>query len=364
MKLLPLGLPLTESGRIVIAGPCSAESEEQVLQVAEDLHSGGVKIFRAGIWKPRTHPGGFEGHGSQALPWLQNAKRATGMLMAAEVASRQHVEEAIKGGVDLLWIGARTTANPFAVQEIANSLAEFNPDIPVLVKNPVSPDLELWIGALERLSDSGIYKLGAIHRGFSLYGEKLYRNAPIWQIPIELKLRYPELPLLHDPSHTGGKRELVKQLSEEALGMGFDGIMVEVHPEPACALSDREQQLTPAELLSWLADIISAVPERKDGSKLESAEQQSPTLTLDTLRTQIDRIDAQLIELLARRMEVSRNIGELKQNTGLKVLQPERFREMLENRKANGAAIGLTPEFVSRIMKAIHEESVRQQLNH
>lgn len=354
MTISPLEIPKSVSGIIEIAGPCSAESREQVLSTARMLKDAGVKIFRAGVWKPRTHPGGFEGVGSEALGWLAEAGLQTGMLTATEVASRKHVTEALDAGVDILWIGARTTANPFAVQEIADAISQKNADTPVLVKNPVNPDLELWVGAIERFAEAGVTRLGAVHRGFSFYGEKLYRNSPIWQIPIELKLRYPDLPVIHDPSHTGGRRDLVRPLSEEALQMGFDGLMIECHCSPNEALSDASQQITPAELSTWLP-MLDKMLERKSCGEMHQD-------SLQQLRSEIDAIDNQLIGLLAQRMDVSRRIGELKQEKGLKVLQPERFRDMLQKRIASADMQGLDSQFITRIVKEIHEESVKQQL--
>ena len=238
---------------IIIAGPCSAETEEQVMETARDLAKNGVKIFRAGIWKPRTKPGGFEGGGAAGLAWLQAVKKETGMLVSTEVATRQHVEEALKAGVDILWIGARTSANPFAMQEIADTLQGV--DVPVLVKNPVNPDLELWIGAMQRLYNAGIHQIGAIHRGFTAYGKHLYRNMPQWHIPIELRRRMPELTIFCDPSHIGGKRELVASLSQQAMDLGFDGLMVESHCDPDCAWSDKSQQVTP-DVLNFILNTL------------------------------------------------------------------------------------------------------------
>ena len=240
---------------IIIAGPCSAETEEQVMTTARDLAKNGIKIFRAGIWKPRTKPGGFEGIGVEGLQWLKRVKEETGMLTSTEVATRQHVEAALEAGVDILWIGARTSANPFAMQEIADALRDAAVDIPVLVKNPVNPDLELWIGALQRLYNAGIHRLGAIHRGFSSYGKHLYRNLPQWHIPIELRRRFPNLPLISDPSHIGGKRELVAPLSQQALDMGFDGLIIESHCEPDCAWSDKAQQVT-SDVLNFILNTL------------------------------------------------------------------------------------------------------------
>ena len=266
---------------VVIAGPCSAETEEQVMETAKDLAKNGVRIFRAGIWKPRTKPGGFEGVGSVGLTWLQEVKKETGMLVATEVANKQHVEEALNAGVDVLWIGARTSANPFAMQEIADSLV--GADVPVLVKNPVNPDLELWIGAMQRIYNAGIRQIGAIHRGFSAYGKHLYRNMPQWHIPIELRRRMPELTLICDPSHIGGKRELVAPLSQQAMDMGFDGLIVESHCDPDSAWSDKSQQVTP-EVLNFILNMLV----------VRDTTQTTESLTL--LRQQIDQIDNDLLE--------------------------------------------------------------------
>ena len=285
-----------KAGRpIVIAGPCSAESEEQILTTARELAEYEIKIFRAGIWKPRTKPGGFEGIGETGLKWLQRVKKETGMLVCTEVANKAHVEAALNAGIDMLWIGARTSANPFAVQEIADSLV--GTDIPVMVKNPVNPDLELWIGALQRIYNAGIHRIAAIHRGFTVYGKHLYRNMPQWHIPIELHRRLPSLQIICDPSHMGGKRELIAPLSQQALDMGFDGLIIESHCDPDCALSDKSQQITP-EVLNF---ILNTLVVRDNAQSTES-------LTL--LRQQIDQIDNDLIELLAKRMRVSREIGK------------------------------------------------------
>jgi len=266
---------------VVIAGPCSAETEEQVMETAKDLAKNGVRIFRAGIWKPRTKPGGFEGVGSVGLTWLQEVKKETGMLVATEVANKQHVEEALNAGVDVLWIGARTSANPFAMQEIADSLV--GADVPVLVKNPVNPDLELWIGAMQRIYNAGIRQIGAIHRGFSAYGKHLYRNMPQWHIPIELRRRMPELTLICDPSHIGGKRELVAPLSQQAMDMGFDGLIVESHCDPDSAWSDKSQQVTP-EVLNFILNMLCGARHNAD-----------PQKALTLLRQQVYQIDNDLL---------------------------------------------------------------------
>ncbi|MBQ3175410.1 MAG: bifunctional 3-deoxy-7-phosphoheptulonate synthase/chorismate mutase type II [Bacteroidales bacterium] len=332
---------------IVIAGPCSAESREQVLNTATALAAKGVKIFRAGIWKPRTKPGGFEGVGAVGLPWLKEVKQTTGMLTATEVATPYHVFEAIKAGIDILWIGARTVANPFAMQELADALK--GTDIPVLVKNPVNPDLELWIGALERIYNAGIKKLGVIHRGFSSYEKKLYRNLPLWHIPIELKRRYPNITVFCDPSHIGGKRELVAPIAQQALDLKFEGLIIESHCNPDCALSDSAQQLTP-EVLDFTLNMLVI----RDNAQT--------TENINILRKQIDDIDEQLLTILAKRMRISREIGTYKKEHNMPILQSGRYNDILENRAKQGQAMNLSPEFVTEIMKSIHEESVKVQM--
>ncbi len=334
---------------LIIAGPCSAETEEQVLAAAHELAKNGIKIFRAGIWKPRTKPGGFEGVGSEGLKWLQRVKKETGMLTSTEVATRQHVQEALAAGVDILWIGARTSANPFAMQEIADALQEAGADVPVLVKNPVNPDLELWVGALQRLYNAGIHRLGAIHRGFSSYGKHLYRNLPQWHIPIELRRRYPNLPLLCDPSHIGGKRELVAPLSQQALDMGFDGLIIESHCDPDCAWSDKAQQVTP-EVLNFILNTLV----------LRDSTVTTENLTL--LRQQIDQLDNELVEVLNRRMRVSREIGQYKKEHRMPVLQIGRHDEIMQSRAALAEEMGMSGDFMRTVLSAIHEESVRQQI--
>ena len=349
-ELKPLfGKGVADMHPIIIAGPCSAETEEQVLAAAHELAKNGVKIFRAGIWKPRTKPGGFEGVGTQGLQWLKRVKEETGMMTSTEVATRQHVNEALEAGVDLLWIGARTSANPFAMQEIADAIKDSGADVPVLVKNPVNPDLELWIGALQRLYNAGITRLGAIHRGFSSYGKHLYRNLPQWHIPIELRRRYPNLPLICDPSHIGGKRELVAPLSQQALDMGFDGLIIESHCNPDCALSDKNQQVTP-DVLNF---ILSALVPRFENATTEN---------LSVLRREIDRLDNDLIEVLAKRMEVSRTIGQYKEEHRMPILQTSRFDSIMNSRVKQAEEMGMGADFMRSILTAIHEESVRQQL--
>jgi chorismate mutase len=348
LELQPIALPGVEDKRpVVIAGPCSAETEEQVMDTATQLAHKGVKIFRAGIWKPRTKPGGFEGVGVEGLPWLQRVKQETGMYVATEVATAKHVEAALKAGIDVLWVGARTTANPFAVQEIADSLKGV--DVPVLVKNPVNPDLELWIGALLRINGAGIKRLGVIHRGFSSYDKKIYRNLPQWHIPIELRRRIPGLPILCDPSHIGGKRELVAPLCQQAMDLGFDGLIVESHCNPDCAWSDASQQVTP-DVLDYILNLLVI---RKETQTTES---------LNELRNQIDECDNSIIEVLSKRMRICREIGTFKKEHDMTILQTGRYNEILDKRGAQGALCGMDADFVKKVFEAIHEESVRQQM--
>lgn len=349
--ILPLGVPGTEKpGKpIIIAGPCSAESESQVIQTATALSAGGIKIFRAGIWKPRTRPGGFEGVGAPGLKWLARVREITGMATATEVATGAHAEAALASGVDMLWIGARTSANPFAMQELADTIARINPDIPVLVKNPVNPDLELWVGALMRLYNAGIRRLGAIHRGFSTYGKHIYRNVPQWEVPFELARRYPNLPILCDPSHIGGKRELVGPLSQEALDMGFDGLIIESHCDPDCALSDKSQQVTP-EILNFIL------------STLVVREQVQTTENLAMLRRQIDSLDNELLDVLGRRMSVCREIGQYKKDHRMTIVQAGRYDTIMNSRVSAAIDLGMDGDFMRTVLAAIHEESVRQQL--
>ena len=349
MEIKKLVLKGLEANRpIVIAGPCSAENREQVMQTATELAEKGIKIFRAGIWKPRTKPGGFEGIGAVGLPWLKEVKEKTGMMVATEVATPAHVLEAIKAGIDLLWIGARTAANPFAMQELADALKGV--DIPILLKNPVNPDLELWIGGLERLYNAGLTNLGVIHRGFSSYDKKIYRNAPLWHIPIELKRRYPEITIICDPSHIGGARELVAPIAQQAMDLNFDGLIIESHCNPDCALSDAKQQLTPAVLDYTL-------------NMLVIRDNVQTTENLSVLRKQIDELDEQLLTLLAKRMRISQEIGTYKLEHNMPVLQSGRYDQLLKSRQDMGSKLNLSGEFVDSIVKAIHEESVRVQLD-
>lgn len=347
LDLKPLGLPCDSERPFVIAGPCSAETEEQVMTTARQLAFKGCHIFRAGVWKPRTKPGGFEGNGETALPWMKRVKDETGMLITTEVATPKHVELALKYGMDILWIGARTTANPFAMQALADSLKGV--DIPVLVKNPVNPDLELWIGAMERINQAGVKRIAAIHRGFSSFDKKIYRNLPMWQIPIELRRRIPDLPIICDPSHIGGRRELVAPLCQQAMDLGFDGLIVESHCDPDKAWSDAKQQVTP-EVLDY---ILSLLVIRDESVTTEG---------ISELRKQIDELDNNLMELLSKRMRVCREIGQYKKEHNMTVLQTSRYNEILDKRGAQGSLCGMDPAFIKEVFEAIHEESVRQQM--
>ena len=348
MELQSILLPGIDPKRpLVIAGPCSAETEEQVMETARQLHADGIKIFRAGIWKPRTKPGGFEGVGAAGLPWLKRVKEELGMYVATEVANAKHIREALAADVDILWIGARTTANPFAVQEIADALE--GTDIPVLIKNPVNPDLDLWIGALERIYNAGVRKIAAIHRGFSSYDKKIYRNLPFWHIPIELRRLMPEVPILCDPSHIGGKRELVAPLCQQAMDLNFDGLIVETHANPEKAWSDATQQVTPEVL-----DLILSTLVIRDVTQT--------TENLTALRRQIDECDNNLLELLARRMRVSEEIGQYKKEHNMPILQEQRYEEILQDRIAQAEQMGMKGDFMKTVLVAIHEESVRHQM--
>ncbi len=335
---------------LVIAGPCSAETEEQVLKIAHELKNSDVSVYRAGIWKPRTRPGGFEGVGEIGLKWLQKAKAETGLLMATEVANAAHVKLALEHDIDILWIGARTTVNPFAVQEIADALK--NTDKIVLVKNPVNPDLALWIGGVERLYNAGIKKLGVIHRGFSTYDKTKYRNNPEWQIAIELQNKFPDLPLICDPSHITGKRDMILEVSQQALDLNYDGLIIETHTDPDNAWSDAPQQVTPDALKRICKDLrIRKMTDEADDY----------TQKLGVLRTQIDEIDSKLLEILGKRMKIADKIGALKKEKNVAVLQNQRWNEILGKMVLEGEQKGLTEEFVLKMFKAIHQESIGHQ---
>lgn len=347
--LQPLFPELHLKRPIIIAGPCSVESEDQVMTTARELASNGIKIFRGGIWKPRTSPGGFEGIGEIGLPWLKRVKEETGMLVSTEVANKAHVELALGAGVDMVWIGARTSTNPFAVQEVADAIKDSGKDVAVLVKNPVNPDLELWIGAMKRIYNAGVRRLGAIHRGFSTYGKHLYRNMPEWRIPIELQRRYPDLPIFCDPSHISGKRELIASVSQQALDMNFTGLIIESHCDPDCAWSDKNQQVSPEVLNIILHSLVLR-------------DETTTTENLALLRQQIDRINDELLDLLARRMRVTCEVGQYKKEHKMPVIQQTRYNELMDDLVTKGEELGLSEDFIRTILAAIHEESVKQQL--
>ena len=335
---------------LVIAGPCSAETEDQVLKIAHDLKNTDVSIYRAGIWKPRTRPGMFEGVGAIGLKWLDKVKKETGLLTATEVANASHVKLALEYDIDVLWIGARSTVSPFIVQEIADALKDT--DKIVLVKNPVNPDLSLWLGGLERLYTANIKKLGVIHRGFSTYEKTKYRNNPEWQLPIELQNRFPDIPLICDPSHIAGRRDIPQDISQTALDLNFDGLMIETHIDPDNAWSDAAQQITPKVLVKMMEDLkIRTLTS-------DEADYQNQ---LNTLRTQIDVIDHGILETLGKRMKVAVSIGELKKQKNVAVLQTKRWNEILGNMILEGEKKGLSEEFVLKMFKAIHQESINNQ---
>ncbi len=353
MKIEPINswLPIKKNSPLVIAGPCSAESREQMLNTAMQLKEiSEVLVFRAGIWKPRTRPGTFEGLGDIALPWLSEIKKETGLLVTTEVATAKHVEAALKAGVDILWVGARTTANPFSVQEIADALKGV--DIPVMVKNPINADLQLWIGALERLNMAGITKLAAIHRGFSVAEKLQFRNAPMWKIPMELKVKYPDLPLICDPSHISGNRDLVGMICQKAMDLDYNGLIIETHPNPNEAWSDASQQVTP----KMLGEIINSLVLKK-----ENSDDKNYTDELSSLRSQIDRIDNELLHILKLRNDVINKIAYAKLNQKVTALQKNRFEEMLSERQKTASTYSLDVDYIKNIFDTIHEESVRIQ---
>lgn len=339
-----------EKPLLLLAGPCSAESRAQVIETARAIEPLGVPVFRAGIWKPRTMPGGFEGIGEKGLAWLQEVKTETGMMTATEVATPAHVETATASGINVLWIGARTTANTFAVQEIADSLKS-HPEVAVLVKNPVSNDLDLWIGALMRIYDVGIRRLGAVHRGIPNSAQHTYRNEPQWHIPIELKRRFPNLPVIADPSHIAGRSDLVPIIAQQALDLGFDGLMIETHISPREALSDKEQQLTPDELRLLINSL---------NVKLHQTDDQQ----IAQWRKLIDQCDYDMLNALAKRMDIARRIGEHKKRNNIAIVQNSRFNDIINDRKQHGKEAGLSPQFVENLMQLIHQEAVDQQIDH
>lgn len=333
-----------------IAGPCSAESEQQVLETALALkNTTSLAYFRAGIWKPRTNPNTFEGMGSVALPWMQRVKQELGLKIITEVATTDHVEQVLSAGFDAVWIGARTTVNPFSIQELAEALRGTN--LPVFIKNPLNPDLSLWLGAFERFERLGITNLTAIHRGFSVANKKPYRNKPLWEIPIAFKTQRPHTPLICDPSHIAGDRQLIKEVSQRALDLGMSGLMVETHPTPDFALSDAKQQITPAAF----AEMVSCLHFRsEDTSDIEID-------TLNHLRERIDSIDMEILELMGKRMEISREIGQFKKQNEITIFQLERWKEIMQNRNVWGKEFQLTPTFMEAYLEILHKESIRQQ---
>jgi chorismate mutase len=335
---------------LVIAGPCSAETEEQALGIAHQLKDTDVSYYRAGIWKPRTRPGMFEGVGALGLKWLQRVKEETGLKTATEVANRAHVELALEHDIDLLWIGARSTVSPFIVQEIADALK--GTDKIVLVKNPVNPDLALWLGAVERLATADIKNLGVIHRGFSTYDKSKYRNNPEWQLAIELQTKFPDLPLINDPSHITGKRDMIFDVSQTALDLNFDGLMIETHSNPDAAWSDAAQQVTPKALIQMMIDLKI---------RKESDPEAEYNTNLNNLRAQIDVVDNQLIEMMGKRMKIADSIGGLKKQKNVAVLQSKRWNEILGNMVLEGEQNGLSEEFILKMFKAIHQESINHQ---
>ncbi|TVP51161.1 MAG: 3-deoxy-7-phosphoheptulonate synthase [Mongoliibacter sp.] len=335
---------------LYIAGPCSVETPDQLEATVKDLAERGFKIIRGGVWKPRTRPNSFEGVGEIALPWIEEVKQRHHVRFAIEVASPYHVEKALKHGIDLLWVGARTTVNPFAVQEIADSLQGV--DIPVLVKNPVNPDLALWIGALERINQAGVQKLGGIHRGFSNFNDQVYRNSPAWQIPLELKTRYPNLPILNDPSHICGRRDLLASVAQMAMDLNFDGLIIESHNDPDQAWSDAAQQITPL----VLEKLIKGLQIRKVSTENPIFQSQ-----LELIREQIDQVDNELLEILSRRMKLVEKAGEYKKLNNVAIFQMERWKKVFETRPEWGRSLHLNQEFVKELYKMVHTESIRKQ---
>ncbi|WP_291914536.1 chorismate mutase [Chitinophaga sp. CB10] len=343
--------PSSDKKPLIISGPCSAETEEQVLATALRLQkTGKVDVLRAGIWKPRTRPGSFEGIGTKGLPWLQKAKELTGLPVAVEVATAKQVEDALHFGVDILWVGARTTVNPFSVQEVADALKGV--DTTVLIKNPINPDLELWLGAVERIQKAGISKVGLIHRGFSSYGNTTYRNAPMWHLAIELKRRMPELPMICDPSHISGRRDILQEVSQEAIDLDYDGLMLETHVDPDNAWSDAKQQVTPERL----AEILDGIVWRR-----EHTDKKDFNSALEKLRAQINQVDDEIMLLLGNRMKIAEKIGQYKKENNITILQTNRWNEILERNIAKGEKLGLTKEFITKYFDAVHLESINRQ---
>lgn len=336
---------------LIISGPCSAETEAQVMETAQRLaNTGKVDLLRAGIWKPRTRPGSFEGIGTKGLPWLQQAKKVTGLPVTVEVATGKQVEDALHFDVDVLWIGARTTVNPFSVQEVADALR--GADVPVLIKNPINPDLELWTGAVERVAKAGIKNIGLIHRGFSAYGNTEYRNAPMWHLAIEMKRRNPGMLMINDPSHICGRRDILQEVAQKAIDLDMDGLIIESHIDPDNAWSDAKQQITPEKLAEMLSEIVW----RKEDSNSEEFH-----VALEKLRQQINHLDDELMQILGQRMKIAEKIGEYKKNNEITILQTNRWNEILERAFKKGDKLGLSKEFITKYFDAVHMESINHQ---
>jgi chorismate mutase len=336
---------------LIISGPCSAETEEQVLATAQRLAATGkVNMLRAGIWKPRTKPGMFEGIGAKGLPWLQQAKKLTGLPTTVEVATGKQVQDALTFDVDVLWIGARTTVNPFSVQEVADALRGV--DVPLLIKNPVNPDMELWSGAVERVARAGIKQIGLIHRGFSSYGNTEYRNAPMWHLAIEMKLKHPEMPIINDPSHICGRRDILLEVMQRAIDLDYDGLMIESHIDPDNAWSDAKQQVTPERLKEMLETIIW---------RKEDVNSEEYHAALEKLRQQINHLDDELMQILGQRMKIAEKIGEYKKSNSITILQTNRWNEIIERAVAKGGKLGLSKEFITQYLDAVHMESINHQ---
>lgn len=349
MNFQPI-FPEVKDRPIVVAGPCSAETEEQVLNTAKALAKQEVHLFRAGIWKPRTRPNSFEGVGTVGLKWLKKVKEETGLRVTTEVANREHVFEALKYGIDVLWLGARTTVNPFSVQEIADAIEGV--DIPVMIKNPINPDLNLWIGAIERIYKAGIRRIGVVHRGFSHYGDSPFRNEPRWSIPIELMRRFPELTIICDNSHICGNREMLAGVAQRAMDLNYNGLMTETHPTPDEAWSDAKQQITPADLETMIGELKVRKVTSTDKHFLEN---------LDGLRQQIDILDDEIMKIMGSRMDLAKKIGIFKKENSISILQPSRWNEILDKAVAKGETKGLSQIFVTKLLDAVHQESISQQ---
>jgi chorismate mutase len=342
---------LLQKRPLIISGPCSAETEQQVIQTATRLAATGkVDILRAGIWKPRTRPGSFEGIGTKGLPWLQQAKKESGLPVAVEVATAKQVEDALHFGVDVLWIGARTTVNPFSVQDVADALK--GADVPVLIKNPINPDLELWIGAVERVSNAGIKNIGLIHRGFSSYGNTEYRNAPMWHLAIEMKRRNPGMLLINDPSHICGRRDILMDVAQKAIDLDFDGLIIESHIDPDNAWSDAKQQVTPERLGEMISSIVWRT-EEIDSEELHAV--------MEKMRQQINQLDDELLQLIGQRMKVADKIGQYKKDNNITILQTNRWNAILERAYERGEKLGLSQEFITKYFDAVHMESINHQ---